>query len=90
MAVDIETVRLECLREAVRVYLHPKPLEGGGTLQFKDPVKLAKEFAGFVLGLEYDEENDEWVEPEIDPNADIDDSELQPHVRAFNDEGQEL
>jgi hypothetical protein len=80
MAVESETLRLECLKLAVTMCTCPITHNDGT----RDPVELAKQFAGFVLGLEYDEANDEWTEPEED------DSELKPAVHAFDEEGQEL
>lgn len=80
MSVDAQTLRLDCLREAVKFCMCPITNNEGA----KDPLEVARGFAAFVLGMEWDAENDEWVEPEED------DSELHPTVRAFNDEGEEL
>lgn len=77
--MEDDELRLECLREAVKYCTSPVGNNGG-----RKPLELAKEFAGFVLGLEYNEETEEWVDP------DQDDSEIKPSVRAFDDEGQEL
>lgn len=79
-----EEIRLECIREAVKLCALSTPLVEGGQAKYKDPVELAKQFAGFVFGFEWDAESEEWVEPEGD------DTELAPQVRAFDDEGQEL
>lgn len=81
-----EEVRLECLREAVKLCTQQIVLRDGGTLTFTEPLLLAKQFAGFVFGFEWDEEEGEYIEPEEDD----DDSKLLAAVRAFDDEGKEL
>lgn len=81
-----EEVRMECLREAVKVCTTPITAKG------QDTVALAKAFTNFVLDLE-DEEPWEWQGKDEEPIDDFDpneDNELKHAVHAYDDEGKEL
>lgn len=79
-----EEIRLACLQQAVRLCERGLVIPDTTTLVYKDPLALAKTFAGFVFGFEWDEDEGEYIEPEED------DSQLKGSVRAFDEDGQEL
>ena len=96
MISDVRTIRMDCLREAVLVYTSPSV--SNNEREKTNVVELAAQFAGFVLGLTWNEETDEWEGPEEDPIEVEEEEEFDPNeepepaysVKAYNDEGQEL